>query len=103
VDPVLERRLVLDQVHPEARELALLAHLWASAISTRPALLLEGVVDEPGAGHRLDDGAYELSVNLVDSPRERWQRIDVGWDGELVDVLSLAAEQADVELAPTEI
>jgi hypothetical protein len=76
---------------------------WGVGDLDRPAPLLEGVVDEPGAGHRLDDGAYGLSVNLVDSPRERSQRINVGWDGELVDVLAPIGEQADIELAPTEV
>ena len=42
-----------------------------------PALLLERVVDEPSTSHRLDDGADRLCVNLVDSSRERSQRVEV--------------------------
>ena len=38
-----------------------------------PAVLLERVVNEPGAGHRLDHGADRLCMNLVDPPRERSQ------------------------------
>jgi hypothetical protein len=60
-------------------------------------------VDEPGAGHRLDDSADGLSVNLVDSPRQGSERVDVRRDGELVEVLSIAGEHADVDLSPTEI
>jgi hypothetical protein len=33
-------------------------------------------------------GADRLSVDLVDPPREPAQRVDVGRDGELVEVLS---------------
>ena len=76
---------------------------WASAISTDQPCLLEGVVDDPGAGHRLDHRADRLAVDLLDSASERSQRVDVGRDGELVEVLSLIGEQADVELASTEI
>jgi hypothetical protein len=68
-----------------------------------PALLLEGVVDDPGSGHRLDDGADRLAVDLLDSAGERSQRVDVGRDGELVQVLSITGEQADVELSSTEV
>jgi len=60
-------------------------------------------VDEPSAGHRLDDGADGLTVHLVDSPRERSQRVDVGTDGELVEMLSLLREQTDVNFPSTEI
>jgi hypothetical protein len=76
---------------------------WASAISTSQPFLLERVVDEPGAGHRLDDRSDVLAVNPVDSPRKGSERVDVRRDGELVDVLPLLGEQADVEPAPTEI
>jgi hypothetical protein len=126
VDPALKRRLVLDQVHPEAGELALLADprigrpdrrhqvavgerrqdervdlvglagqgsealdLLRVGDLDRPALGLERVVDEPGAGHRLDHGADGLAVDLVDPPSERSQRVDVGRNGELVEMLSL--------------
>jgi hypothetical protein len=58
-------------------------------------------VDDPGAGHRLDDGADGLCVNLFDAPSERSQRVDVGRDGELVQALPLIGEQADVELLAT--
>jgi hypothetical protein len=69
----------------------------------RPALSLERVVDEPRAGHRLDHGADRLSVDLVDPARKPAQRVDVGRDGELIEVLSAIGEQADVEPASTEI
>jgi hypothetical protein len=46
-------------------------------------------MDEPGAGHRLDDGADRLCVDLVDPSREPPQALGVGRDGELVEVLSL--------------
>jgi hypothetical protein len=140
VDPVLERRAVLDEVQPKAGELALGADLGVGQPDRRhrvavgehrqdqrvdpvglagqrrhaldpvgggdldrPALLLEGVVDEPGAGHRLDDGADGLSVDLLDPAREGSQRVGVGRDGELVEMLSLIAQQADVNFLSTEI
>jgi hypothetical protein len=37
-------------------------------------------------------------VDLIDPTRERPQAIDVGRDGELVEMLSVIGEQADVEL-----
>ncbi len=49
-----------------------------------PALLLERVVDEAGAGHRLDHGADGLSVDLLDSAGEPSQRVGVGWRCQLV-------------------
>ena len=76
---------------------------WASAISTVPALLLERVVDDPSAGHRLDHRADGLAVDLLDSAGERSQRAGVGRDDELVEVLSLIGEQADVDLSSTEV
>ena len=60
-------------------------------------------MDEPGAGHRLNDSADRFAVDLVDPPRQRSQRVDVGRGDELVELLSLFGEQADVELSPTEI
>jgi hypothetical protein len=60
-------------------------------------------MDEPGAGHRLDDGADRLGVNLLDPPCQRAQRVDVRRDGELVEVLSSIGEQTDVELSATEV
>jgi hypothetical protein len=42
-------------------------------------------------------------VDLVDPSREAPQALGVGRDGELVKVLSLLREQADVELLSTEI
>ena len=131
---------MLDQVHPEPRQLALLAdprigqpdrrHQVAVAQHRQhhridlvglagqrresldllgvgdldvPALLLERVVDEPSAGHRLDDGADRLSVYFVDSSRERSQRVDVRRDGELVEVFPVVVQKTDVDLASTEI
>jgi hypothetical protein len=60
-------------------------------------------VDQASAGHRLDDGADVLAVDLIDSPCERSQRVDVGWDGELVEMLSLTGEQTNIQLLATEI
>jgi hypothetical protein len=68
-----------------------------------PALLLERVVDEPSTSHRLDDGAHRLCVNVVDSSRERSQRVDVRRDGELVELFPAVVQKSDVELASTEI
>ena len=62
----------------------------------RPAVGLEGVVDEAGAGHRLDHRADGLVVGL-DSLSEGLQAAGVGEGGELVDQLPLVGEQADVE------
>jgi hypothetical protein len=133
VDPALERRLVADQVHAKASELAYLPRLRIRKPDRRhqvalregredervglvglagqgseplgslgvgdidiPAAGLERVVDEPGAGHRLDDGADGLSVDLVDATGQGSQRVDVRCDGELVEVVALVGEQADV-------
>jgi hypothetical protein len=67
----------------------------------RPAAGLKRVVDDPRAGHRLDNGADGFSMDLPDPPRERSQRVHVGRDGELVEVRSIIGEQADVELLST--
>jgi hypothetical protein len=69
----------------------------------RPAFLLKRVVDEPGAGHRLDHGADGLAEHLLDPVSEPPQRVDVGRDGELVEMLTPIGKQADVELSATEI
>jgi hypothetical protein len=69
----------------------------------RPALLLEGVVEEPGAGHRLDDGADGLAMDLLDPAREGSQRVGVGRNGELVEVLARIRAQADVNFLPAEV
>jgi hypothetical protein len=53
--------------------------------------------------HRLDDGADGLAVKLVDPLRERSQRVDVGRDSELIEVRSLVAQKADVDLPTAEI
>jgi hypothetical protein len=42
-------------------------------------------------------------MDLLDPPREGSQRVDVGRDGELVQVLSLIGEQSDVELLSTQV
>jgi hypothetical protein len=69
----------------------------------RPALALERFVDDPGAGHRLNDSADRFAVDLLDPPRQRSQRVDVGRGDELIEPLTSFGEQADVELSPTEI
>jgi hypothetical protein len=53
----------------------------------RVALLLERLVDEASAGHRLDHGADWLSVDLLDPTSEGSQRVDVGRDAELIEML----------------
>ena len=78
-------------------------HLLGVGDLDRPALLLEDVVHEPSAGHRLDDGADRLCVYLVDSSRERSQRIDVRRDGELVELFPQLVQKTDIDLASTEI
>jgi hypothetical protein len=60
-------------------------------------------VDESGAGHRLDHCADRLAVDLLYPAGECLQRVDVGRDGELVEVLSLIGEQANVNFAAAEI
>jgi hypothetical protein len=60
-------------------------------------------VDEPSTGHRLDRGADRLVVDLIDPASEPPQRVDVGRDGEPVEVSALLIQQADIELLPTEI
>ena len=69
----------------------------------RPALLLERVVDQPGSGHRLDDRADRLVVELVDATGQGPQRVDIGWHGELIKMLPATGEQADIELPSTQI
>ena len=66
-----------------------------------PALLLEGVVDDPRAGHRLDHRAHRLAVHLLDAASEPSKRVDVGRYGKLIQVLSLIGEQANVKLLST--
>jgi hypothetical protein len=68
-----------------------------------PAGLLEGVVDEAGAAHRLDHRADGLAMGLLDPPREGSQCVRVGRRGQLIQVLSLVGEQADVDLVSAEI
>ena len=60
-------------------------------------------MDDPGAGHRLDHRADGLAVDLLDPAGEALQRVDVWGDGELVEVLSVIAQQADVEALSAEI
>ena len=58
-------------------------------------------MDDPGAGHRLDHGRHWLLMDLLDPAGERLQRADIRRNDELVQVLSLSGEQADVELLST--
>jgi hypothetical protein len=60
-------------------------------------------VDETSAGHRLDDRADRLAVQLLDALGEPPQRVDVGWDGELVEMHSVVGEQTNIELLSTQI
>jgi hypothetical protein len=68
-----------------------------------PAFLLERVVDKAGARHRLDHRANGLAVNFGDSPGEGPQSFGVRWRGELIEVVSLVAQKADVDLLSDEI
>ena len=52
-------------------------------------------MDQTRAGHRLDHCADGLAMDLLDSASEGLQRVDVGRNGELVEVLSVVAQQAD--------
>jgi hypothetical protein len=42
-------------------------------------------------------------MDLADPAGEPSERVDVGWDGELVEVLPPIREQADVELSSTPV
>jgi hypothetical protein len=44
-----------------------------------------------------------LAVHLLDAPGEPPQRVDVGWNGELVEMLPVVGEQTNIELLSTEI
>ncbi|MGH2716629.1 MAG: hypothetical protein ACRDM7_22635 [Thermoleophilaceae bacterium] len=68
-----------------------------------PALLLKRVVDQPGAGHRLDHRADRLTVDLVDPTGQPPQRVAVRWRGQLVQLLSRLGEQTHVDLPSAEI
>jgi hypothetical protein len=68
-----------------------------------PAFLFERVVDQPGAGHRLDHRADRLMVDLVDPTGEPPQRVGVGWRGQLVQLLSGLGEQTHLDLLSAEI
>jgi hypothetical protein len=56
------------------------------------------VVDEPGSGHGLDEGIDRLTVDLVDPSCQPTERVDVGRNRELGEVLSSVGEQADTSL-----
>ena len=58
-------------------------------------------MDDPSAGHRLDHRAERLAVDFLDAASEPSERVDVGRDGELVQMLSLVGEQANVKLLST--
>ena len=62
----------------------------------RPAERLEGVVDEAGAGHRLDHPDHRLAVG-VDPACQPSQAVAIRRAGELLDQLALIGEQADVD------
>jgi hypothetical protein len=57
-------------LHRERRQAL---HLPGVGDLDRPAGPLEGVVDDPGAGHRLDHGADRLAVDPLDPAGERPQ------------------------------
>jgi hypothetical protein len=63
-----------------------------------PAFLFERVVDEAGAGDRLDHRANRLAIDIVDPPRKRSQRVRVRRRRQLVDVFSRLGQQTDVDL-----
>jgi hypothetical protein len=60
-------------------------------------------VDDPRSGHRLDNGADRLAIDLLDPARQRPQRVDVRGNSELVEVLSLIVQKTNVDLASTQI
>jgi hypothetical protein len=65
--------------------------------------MLERVVDKASAGHRLDHRADRLAIALLDPHRKAPQRTTVRRRGELVQLLSLLAEQANIDLPSAEI
>ena len=60
-------------------------------------------MDKPGAGHRFDHRADRLSVDLLDPAGKSSKRVDVGRNGELIEVPPPIAQKADVDLPTTEI
>ncbi len=58
---------------------------------------------EPGAGHRLDDGADLLTMDLLDPAGQSSERVDVGRHSKLIEMLPLVAHKADVDLPTAEI
>jgi hypothetical protein len=66
-----------------------------------PAQLLQRVVHEPRTGHRLDHRPHPHAQ--PDPLDQAPQTVVVARTGELADHLSLVADQADIDPAPTEI
>jgi hypothetical protein len=67
-----------------------------------PAKLLQSVVNEAGAGHRLDNRAHRRAMP-PDVAHETAQTVGVRRRGELLDQLAVLGEQADVKAFATEI
>jgi hypothetical protein len=67
-----------------------------------PAELLKPVMHEPRAGHRLDHATHRQPV-APDPTRQPAQTVGVGRRRELLDDLATRRQQADIELASTQI
>jgi hypothetical protein len=72
---------------------------WASAINT--SQLLQRVVHEPRAAHRLDHRPHPAPK--PDPLHELPQAVVIARTRELADHLPVAADQADIDPASTEI
>jgi len=64
--------------------------------------MLQRVVNETGAGHRLDHPAHGHAV-LCDVAHKTTQTVGVRRRGELLDQLAVLREQADIKTFATEI
>src|ERR1700722_19019258 len=67
----------------------------------RPALLLESVMDNPCAGHRLDHRTDRLTVDFVDTKNGPSRLVDIGRHGKLIQMLSLIGEERNIKLLAT--
>ena len=67
-----------------------------------PAKLLQRVVNEARAGHRLDHRTHGLAM-VPDTAHKTAQTVAVRRHGALLDQLAVLREQADVQAFATEI
>jgi hypothetical protein len=75
---------------------------WASGDQDLPTKLLERVVNEAGAGHRLDHRAHG-HVMALHVAHKTAQTVSIGRCRELLDQLAVLREQADIQAFATEI